>query len=164
MTLELAPDCTLGMGAKSLNNAAKIGHAAKETGLSIDTIRFYEKEGLVKRSSRTEGGFRLFGHAQIQDLKFIRKSQALGFSLDEIRQLLIARSEDAPSCSHVKDMLESKLVGVRQKIEELQALKGSLEVALRKCVRESRTTGVSHAACCPVLEDLAREVGERKSE
>lgn len=150
------------MGAKrDVNVAAKIGSVARETGISIDTIRFYEKEGLVKRSSRSEGGFRLFGRRQIQDLKFIRKSQELGFSLNEIRELLIVRDESVPSCPHVRELLERKVATVREKIEELLALEGSLKSALRKCARESKTSSPDHTACCPVLDELAR-AAERK--
>jgi DNA-binding transcriptional MerR regulator len=81
--------------------AARIGQVAKETGLSIDAIRFYEKEGLLKRSSRTEGGFRLFGPREIQALRFIRKAQQLGFSRGEIREPLFLRDEDVPACRDV---------------------------------------------------------------
>jgi DNA-binding transcriptional MerR regulator len=151
------------MGAKrDVNAPAKIGSVAKETGISIDAIRFYEKEGLVKRSSRSEGGFRLFGQRQIQDLKFVRKSQELGFSLNEIRELLIVRDESVPSCPHVRELLERKVATVHEKIEELLALEGSLKSALRKCVSELRTSPPGHTACCPVLDELARAAGERK--
>lgn len=163
MTLDLTPDCTLSVGTKKIVSvAAKIGVVAKETGISIDTIRFYEKEGLVKHSGRSEGGYRLFGQRQIQDLKFIRKSQELGFSLNEIRELLIVRDESIPSCPHVMELLERKLATVREKIEELVALEGSLTSAVRKCARESKTSSSDHAAGCPVLDELARAAGERK--
>src|SRR5712671_109548 len=89
LTLESTPDCILGMGAKMASHAARIGQVAQETGISIDTIRFYEKQGLLKRSPRTEGGFRLFGLSDIETLRFVRKAQELGFSLNEIRELLI---------------------------------------------------------------------------
>ena len=82
--------------------AAKIGQIAQETGLSIDTIRFYEKQGLLKRSPRTEGGFRLFALSDIETLKFVRKAQELGFSLNEIRELLISSTDgrnELPYCS-----------------------------------------------------------------
>lgn len=144
------------MPSKNVNVAAKIGSVARETGISIDTIRFYEKEGLVKRSGRSEGGFRLFDQRQIRDLRFIRKSQELGFSLSEIRELLIVRDESVPSCSHVKELLERKLTTIRHKIEELQKLEGSLKSALRKCARESKASATDHAADCPVLDELAR--------
>jgi len=77
---------------------AKIGDVARQTGLSIDTIRFYEKQGLSKRPVRTEGGFRVFGSEEIQGLKFVRKAQALGFSQDEIRELLILKADHLPAC------------------------------------------------------------------
>lgn len=147
---------------KDVNIVAKIGLVARETGISIDTIRFYEKEGLLKRSGRSEGGFRLFGRRQIQDLKFIRKSQELGFSLNEIRELLMVRDESVPSCSHVRELLERKVTTVREKIEELRKLEGSLKSALRKCARESKTSSTDHAAGCPVLDELARTAAERK--
>lgn len=145
---------------KDVHAAAKIGSVAKETGISIDTIRFYEKEGLVKHSGRSEGGFRLFGQRQIQDLKFIRKSQELGFSLNEIRELLLVRDESVPSCSHVRELLERKLTTVREKIDELQKLEGSLKSALHKCARELKTSSPSHTVACPVLDELARTAGE----
>jgi DNA-binding transcriptional MerR regulator len=94
---------------------AKIGQVGQETGLSIDTIRFYEKQGLLKRSPRSEGGFRLFGLHDIETLKFVRKAQELGFSLNEIRELLILRSDHVPACSHVKELLDQKLTAVEQR-------------------------------------------------
>jgi len=100
--------------------------------------------------------------AKIQDLKFIRKSQELGFSLNEIRELLIVLDESVPSCTHVRELLERKLTTVRGKIEELQKLEGSLKSALRKCARKTKTSSTDHAACCPVLDELARAAGERK--
>lgn len=147
------------MGAKKdVNAAAKIGSVAKETGISIDTIRFYEKEGLLQRSGRSEGGYRLFSQRQIQDLKFIRKSQELGFSLNEIRELLIVRAESTPSCSHVRELLDRKLTIVRGKIEALRTLESSLKSALRKCVHESKFASVDHDSC-PLLDELARASG-----
>lgn len=164
LTLELTPDCTLGMGTKRVvNRVARIGEAAKETGLSIDTIRFYEKERLLRHSTRTEGGFRLFDPSQIQALKFIRKSQELGFSLSEIRELLILRSDNVPACSHVKELLERKLAGVEQKIGELRTLEHGLKAALRKCVRGLKTTGASHDGCCPVLDEISQATRETGS-
>src|SRR5215467_7480097 len=84
LTLEWTPDCILVMGAQAVSGA-KIGCVAQEAGVSIDTIRFYEKKGLLRRSPRTEGGFRLFGISDIETLKFVRNAQELGFSLNEIR-------------------------------------------------------------------------------
>ena len=160
LTLESTPECILNRGTtKVVMQTAKIGQVAKETGLSIDTIRFYEKEGLLKRSSRTEGGFRLFGSGEIQALKFIRKSQQLGFSLGEIRELLVLRGDQVPACVHVQQLLEQKLAAVAQRIEELRALESNLEVALRKCNRMLKTGQASHEGRCPVLEEIKLDVG-----
>lgn len=136
--------------------AAKIGQVAQQTGLSIDTIRFYEKQGLLQRSPRTEGGFRLFGLSDVETLKFVRRAQELGFSLNEIRELLILRSEHVPACSHVKDLLERKLISVVKKITELQRLERSLKLALRKCKQELKTSAPGHPECCPVIAEINR--------
>jgi DNA-binding transcriptional MerR regulator len=157
LTLESTPECKVILGArKAVSHAAKIGQVANETGLSIDTIRFYEKQGLLKRSPRTEGGFRLFDAGDIETLKFVRKAQELGFSLNEIRELLILRADHVAACSHVKELLDQKLTAVEQKITELRSLELSLKRALRKCKRESKTAAPGHENCCPVLEDITR--------
>lgn len=139
-----------------VGQAARIGQVARETGLSIDTIRFYEKQGLLKHSGRTEGGFRVFGPDQIRSLKFIQKAQELGFSLAEIRELLILQADHVPACSHVKELLEGKLSAVERKIKELRNLEHSLKVALRKCKRGLRTSGPGHEERCPVLEEISQ--------
>jgi DNA-binding transcriptional MerR regulator len=145
------------MGSKrAVSHTAKIGQVANETGLSIDTIRFYEKQGLLRRSPRTEGGFRLFGVGDIETLKFVRKAQELGFSLNEIRELLILRADHVPACSHVKELLDQKLAAVEQKITELRSLELSLKRALLKCKRELKTAAPGHASCCPVLDEITQ--------
>ncbi len=139
-----------------MSQPARIGQVAQETGLSIDTIRFYEKQGLLKRSPRTEGGFRLFAISDIETLRFVRKAQELGFSLNEIRELLILRSDHVPACSHVKDLLDQKLIAVEQKITELQSLERSLKRALQKCKRELKTAAAGHEECCPLIDEINR--------
>jgi DNA-binding transcriptional MerR regulator len=143
------------------SHTARIGQVAKETGLSIDTIRFYEKQGLLRRSARTEGGFRLFGSNDVQTLKFVRQAQELGFSLTEIRELLILRAEHLPACSHVRQLLDQKLVAVQQKVEELRKLEHSLKLALRKCKRGLKAAGPGHEECCPVLEEISLAARDR---
>ncbi len=140
--------------------AVRIGQVAQETGLSIDTIRFYEKQGLLKQSARTEGGFRLFGSSEIEALRFVRKAQELGFSLSEIRELLILRADQIPACSHVEELLEQKLIGVKQKIAELQRMEHTLKAALRKCKRGLKTAAPGHEDHCPVLEEISRAASE----
>jgi DNA-binding transcriptional MerR regulator len=133
----------------------QIGKVAQLTGLSIDTIRFYQKMGLAKQPARSEGGFRLFTDPEIADLKFIRKAQELGFSLNEIKQLSLLNQNPDHACPEVQDLLRSKLSNVRQKITQLMHLERELKKALRKCNQDLRSDqGLSHDDCCPVLKDL----------
>ena len=141
----------------------QIGAVAQQTGLTVDAIRFYEKSGLLKRPPRTEGGFRLFRLQDVQDLKFIRKAQDLGFSLQEIRELLLLQGDSVAACGHVRKLLDQKLAGVRGKIQELQKLERSLVRALRKCDRKLKEPGASHEERCPVLGELGRTNGDWES-
>jgi DNA-binding transcriptional MerR regulator len=106
----------------------QIGVVSKETGVSIDTIRFYEKQGLLNTHQRSEGGFRMFGDADVERLKFVRKAQVLGFSLAEIRELLALQGEEVTSCIHVQEVLEGKLAAVQEKIEGLAKVENASSV------------------------------------
>jgi DNA-binding transcriptional MerR regulator len=139
-----------------------IGGAARETGLSADTIRFYEKRGLLRSAARTEGGFRLFGPREIEALKFIRTAQELGFSLDEIRELLFLQQAQAGACEHVRGMLQAKLARVEAKIAELRRLHNDLNRALGICERNLRPHGGGQEQC-PVLRQLSRHRRVRQS-
>jgi len=105
----------------------QIGKVAEQTGLSIDTIRFYQKIGLVKQPARSEGGFRLFSETEIGDLVFIQKAQELGFSLTEIKQLSVLNQQHDHACSQVRGLLISKLRDVREKVDQLLQLEGELK-------------------------------------
>jgi DNA-binding transcriptional MerR regulator len=133
----------------------QIGEISERTGLSIDAIRFYEKQRLLDRPARSEGGFRLFNVQDIGRIQFIRRAQQLGFSLPEIRELLILQRDEGEACSHVRDLLQAKLETIRNKIRELGILEEQLAKNLRKCDRKLRTSGDSHKCGCPVLEEIA---------
>ncbi len=133
----------------------QIGKVAQQTGLSVDTIRFYEKEGLLMEPPRSEGGFRLYTSRSIDHLQFIRKAQELGFSLSEIRELTVIQDERTEACTHVRDLIEQKLKAVRQKIQSLTTLEEHLDAAFRKCSQALKddTAGPQHEYC-PVLETI----------
>src|ERR1700739_630385 len=103
-------------------NGIQIGKVSEQTGLSVDAIRFYEKQRLLDRPPRTEGGFRLFHAQDIGRIQFIQRAQRSGLSLPEIRELLVLRREDGKACSHVRDLLRSKVAAIRHKIAELAVL------------------------------------------
>jgi len=142
------------------SSAVQIGKAAQQTGLSVDTIRFYEKQHLVPSPNRTDAGYRLYAPAQIERLKFVGRAQTLGFSLQEIRELLLFESDQEQSCVHVRDRIEEKIVAVRQKIEDLKRLESRLKSAHRQC---SNAIHTSCDAACPVLQSLQNRI-EEKSE
>ena len=134
-----------------------IGQAAKLTGISVDTIRFYQKLGLLVNSSRTPGGYRVFNGEQIRDLKFVRHAQELGFSLVEIKELLSLRQREH-ICPEVQSLLERKLADVRSKITNLTHLEEELNGALRKCKSELRTK-IKYEECCPLINKLEQMNG-----
>lgn len=132
----------------------QIGQVAQQTGLTVDAIRFYEKEKLLPKALRSTGGFRLYGGEHVEQLRFIQRAQAIGFSLGEIRELLLVQDEEVETCSHVRDLIQQKLASVQQKMNELAQIEGRLKEALQKCNRELRKTSARHDQC-PLLEMIA---------
>ena len=122
--------------------------------MTVDAIRFYEKERLLKPALRTDGGFRLFSRQDLEHIQFIRRAQELGFSLSEIRELLVLKGDQVEACIHVRDMLTAKLSSVRQKITELRKLESQLAADLKQCERRLRIGGENHDVC-PVLKAIA---------
>ncbi len=153
LTLELTPECMLRLMARI---GIQIGKVSEQTGLSIDAIRFYEKQRLLDRPPRTEGGFRLFNTRDVERIQFIQRAQQLGFSLTEVRELLVLRRDDGEACSHVRDLLRAKVAAVRHKIAELGVLEEQLTKSLRKCERQLKVSGDSHKGGCPVIEGIAQ--------
>ena len=133
----------------------QIGRVSAQTGLSVDAIRYYEKQGLLERTPRTEGGFRLFNARDVQRIEFIQRAQKLGFSLPEIRELLVLQRNEGDACCHVRDLLQTKLAAVRGKLRQLGALEEQLTKSLRKCERKLKAGKASHHGSCPTLEEIA---------
>lgn len=136
----------------------QIGAVAKRIGLSVDAIRFYERNGLLPRPLRTEGGFRRYGESDIETLAFVRRVQGLGFKLSEIRGLLKLRGDRFQPCAPVKRRLEEKLVDVKRKLNDLHKLEHELRLALRSCNKELR----KRDAHCPILSEKARKPESEK--
>lgn len=131
----------------------QIGVVAKRIGLSVDAIRFYERNALLPRPARTEGGFRQYGESDVETLAFIRRVQGLGFKLTEIRGLLRLRGNRLQPCAPVRRQLQKKLSDVRQKLADLQRLEHELRLALRSCDRELR----KRHGHCPVLSGKSND-------
>ena len=133
----------------------QIGELARRTALSIDAIRFYERRKLLPTPSRTAGRFRLYTMDDIERLRFVQRLQRLGFSLEEIKQLMAIRADKAHACVAVRQFLKAKLDGVRTKIRELQQLETELRPDLGKCNRALKQQRGKTCAC-PVLEEIER--------
>ncbi|HVH59836.1 MAG TPA: heavy metal-responsive transcriptional regulator [Candidatus Sulfotelmatobacter sp.] len=127
----------------------QIGAVAKKIGLSVDAIRFYERNSLLPRPSRTQGGFRQYAESDVETLAFIRRVQGLGFRLREIRGLLQLRGNRLQPCAPVRRRLQEKLADVRKKLADLEKLAHELRLALRSCDRELR----HRPGHCPILSE-----------
>src|SRR5690242_16260637 len=127
----------------------QIGVVAKKIGLSVDAIRFYERNALLPRPPRTQGGFRQYTQSDVETLAFIRRIQGLGFKLSEIRALLRLRGNRLQPCAPVRRRLEEKLSDVQQKLTDLHKLEHELRLALRSCNKELR----KRSAHCPILQE-----------
>ncbi len=126
-----------------------IGKVAKRAGVSIDTVRYYEKAGLLAPAARLQSGYRRYGDLQLQRLRFIRRAQELGFSLKDIRDLLgLSRQRDV---ARVKRAAQSKLADIDRRIAALMAVRDGLSNLVEAC------PGHGSAADCPILKALGEE-------
>ncbi len=134
----------------------QIGTVAKKIGLSVDAIRFYERKSLLRCPPRTQGGFRLYDETDVETLGFIRRTQGLGFTLNEVRELLELRRSRVQPCASVRRRLEKKIGDLRDKLADLQKLERELRTALGRCIREMR----KHSAHCPLLAESKKRKPE----
>lgn len=128
----------------------KIGELARLSGVTIDTIRFYEREGLLPAPLRTSSGYREFSAETLGRLSFIKRARELGFRLDEIGELLILAEAEEAGAHDVRELTAAKLEDVKRRIEKLQRMADSLSDLLHRCQGDK----VSRAHC-PILQALA---------
>lgn len=128
-----------------------IGAMASKVGVSVDTVRYYEKLGLLPRAQRTESGYRVYSPEDIARLSFIKRAQSFGFSLAEIGELLGAQARPA-SCARVLRVVDKKLDELGKKLEELRKLKRELSAYRRQCLK-----ALKRAEACPVIEVISPE-------
>ncbi len=128
-----------------------IGQAARLAGIGAETIRFYEKEGLLDAPMRTESGYRKYTKQSISRLHFIRQAKYLGFTLKEIKELLLLLAESRDTCKDVQQRAKLKLAEVEQKIAHLQALRLEIVNAVALCNQENNID------TCPILDILEHE-------
>ena len=126
-----------------------IGTLAKQAGVGIDTVRYYERAGLIAPSRRLASGYRRYTASELTRLRFIRRAQALGFSLKEVRELLAITAQR--DVARVKRSAQAKLADVEQRIAALGKVRGALTTLIAACPGHGRT------ADCPILKALGEE-------
>lgn len=135
----------------------KIGDLSKLTQTQVETIRYYEREGLLPEPDRTEGNYRIYGEAHAERLAFIRHCRSLDMALDEIRQLLRFKDDPASDCGDVNALLDVHIGHVADRIRDLRAL----EIQLKR-LRE-RCSEAQPAASCGILGELSRPTNDKDS-
>ncbi len=127
-----------------------IGRAAKASGVSVKMIRHYEAVGLLPKAARSFGNYRLYGEHDVHTLRFIKRARALGFSMEEIKELVGLWQNKARSSAAVKKIAAKHLEALQQKIAEMKSMAVTLEHLTAHCHGDHRPE-------CPILEDLAKE-------
>lgn len=125
-----------------------IGEVAHLAGVAVDTIRFYEKEGLVPKPARKPSGYRQYQPEVVRNIRFVKAAKGLGFTLTEIRELISLRVTKGGSCADVKQRAVAKLADVDTKLAELQRMRDALVELAASC------TGTGPMGVCPFLDAL----------
>jgi len=126
----------------------KIGQVAKQSGISVETVRYYEQRGLIPEPDRLPSGYRVYPENILQRLHFIQRCKDLGFSLQEIGELLSLQTDPSTSSALVKQQVEHKIALVKTKISELQKIEHSLEQLSDSCCGEGTVSD------CPIIDFL----------
>lgn len=125
---------------------ATIGALAETAGVNVETIRFYQRKGLMPEPEKPYGSIRRYGAAELARVRFIKSAQRLGFSLEEVGELL--KLEDGARCGEARQLAEQKLVDVRQKLSDLQRIESVLAGLVARC------SAVRGRVNCPLIASL----------
>lgn len=125
---------------------ATIGALAETAGVNVETIRFYQRKGLMPEPEKPYGSIRRYGAAELARVRFIKSAQRLGFSLEEVGELL--KLEDGARCSEARQLAEQKLLDVRQRLSDLQRIESVLAGLVARC------SAVRGRVNCPLIASL----------
>jgi len=132
-----------------------IGRLAKLAGVKPDSVRFYERSGLLPKPARTASGYRVYDEAALRRLLFIKKAQALGFSLDEVKRILNLRGQGRETCRCVIAIAEATLSETAEKLEELQSFHDALKKNVTRWRRLPSPSGRMAAEFCALIESTS---------
>jgi MerR family Zn(II)-responsive transcriptional regulator of zntA len=128
-----------------------IGKVASLSKVTADTLRYYEREGLICPAAKSNGGYRLYDHDAVRRVRFIKEAQHCGFTLTEIRQLLALRANDAACCRDVRRVAVEKKLQLEAKIKAMRAMSKGLDRLIAACTKENRSLDD-----CPILAALEK--------
>lgn len=128
-----------------------IGQAAREAEVNLETFRYYERRGLVPQPPRSGSNYRLYPGDAVRRVRFIKRAQELGFTLNEIRELLSIRDRSGATCDEVRQQSIEKMRGIEAKIRSLKAMRAALSTLVGRC------PGQGSASACPIIEALEPE-------
>ncbi len=134
-----------------------IGEAAKRSGVSAKMIRYYEQTDLISKAARSEAGYRHYSEADVHTLRFIRRARDLGFTVEQIAELLALWRDRSRASADVKRLALEHVAALDAKAAELQAMSLTLRELAKRCHGDDRPE-------CPIVEDLAESAGERADE
>jgi len=130
----------------------KTGELAKQAGVNVETLRFYEREGLLPEPPRRASGYREYPPDSVQRIRFIQRSKELGFTLREIKGLLELRVNPETTCAQVKEHAAEKISDVKQKVTDLKAIERALKKLMDTC------SGSGPIDECPILRHLEKDL------
>lgn len=133
-----------------MTEGLRTGELATRAGVNIQTLRFYERRGLLEEPPRQESGYREYPASSVKLVRFIKRAQGLGFSLQEIKDLLALRNNGGARCSDVRVTAEDKIADIDSKLKQLDAMRRALALLVDSCRR-------GQSGHCPLLESLDDE-------
>lgn len=128
----------------------KVGEVAKRTGITVETIRYYEREGLLDPPARTAAGYRLFAEPVLQRISFIQRAKGLGFSLKEILELIALQENPSLCCADVRKVANAKIADIQKRIDHLLYMQQALIELSNNCTEQSEPS-----LPCPVITALS---------
>ena len=134
-----------------------IGQLARQARVNRETVRYYERRRLLQRPSRSVTGYRVFSDDALRRLRFIRHAKMLGFSLEEIRELLALRINSIDTCERVRERTQAKIADIERKIEALRRMRRALSGLVTACSRRRKTEE------CPILSCLEASIIQHES-
>ena len=135
-----------------------IGQLARRTELNVESVRYYERRGLIPEPRRSESGYRLYSQEAIARINFIKRAKTLGFSLSEISELLSLRVDPESTCSMVRNRAKAKIADIESKIRTLQDMKRALVKLTASC------QGAGPTSECPILDFLQPQADKTEKE